>query len=160
METQIVEINGVKLEIDLRHAKVVHENIRVGTKVKVLIKQGQYGSKDSKVFPGVVVGFEPFRELPTIVVCYLEHDWSNATLQFAYINATTSEKYDIIISYDDDLPVNKASTLAKLDRDIEKKREEIREIELKREYFLLHFNRYFNATVPAEPPNTEQVPDF
>lgn len=37
-ETTIIEINGVKLEIDLRHAKRI-DNLRVGDTVKVLRKR-------------------------------------------------------------------------------------------------------------------------
>jgi hypothetical protein len=141
--TRIIEINGVKMEVDLRHATVVHENIRVGTKVKMLMKQETYGSKDVKVFPGVVVGFEPFQDLPTIIVCYLECDYSGATLKFAYLNKASSEKYEIVISQDEELPIQKADVLAKIEREIAKKRDEIGDLELKRDYFLRHFNRYF-----------------
>ena len=144
-ETTVIEINGIKMEVDLRHAQIVHDNIRVGTRVKVLRKQNGYGTNEAKVFPGVVVGFEPFKELPTIIVCFLEHDWQSASLQFAYINSQVSEKYEIIVSQDDDLPVSKADVLAKLDREIAKKQDEITDIQLKRDYFLRHFNKYFAA---------------
>lgn len=64
---RVIEINGVKLEVDMRYAKRVDE-LRVGSKVKVLNKE--YSSY--KVYPGVIVGFEEFDNLPTIVVAYLE----------------------------------------------------------------------------------------
>ncbi len=141
-ETQIIEINGVKMEVDLRYAKRVDRMV-VGSRVKLLTTENQYGTKSNKVYPGVVVGFEPFTDLPTIIVAYLDIDYSGANLKFAYINTGSKEKYDIILSVDEELPIQKADVLGKLDRDIEKKREEIADLELKRNYFLSHFNRYF-----------------
>ena len=103
-ETTIIEINGVKMEVDLRHAKIVHQNIRVGSRVKPPEKGG-YGGPT--VFPGVVVGFEPFTDLPTIIVAYVKTGYSAPGLEFAYINAKCAEKWDMVPSMDDDLPVAK-----------------------------------------------------
>lgn len=142
-ETQIIEINGVKLEVDLRYAKRV-DHFRVGTKVKILEKQSNYGgSTDTKVYSGVIVGFEPFESLPTIVVCYLSVDYSGAELKFAYVNTATDKKWEIVAAVDDDLPVQKQDVLSKIDREIQKKRDEIMDIERKRDYFLTHFAAYF-----------------
>lgn len=140
-ETTIVEINGVKLEVDLRHAKIVHENIKVGSKVKLLLKNDYQGHE---VCAGVVVGFEPFTDLPTIIVAYLKTGYSNAGLHFAYINAKSSDKFDMVPSVDDDLPVKKEDVLAQYDRNIETKRAELETLQAQRDYFLKHFNRYFS----------------
>lgn len=117
-ETQIIEINGVKLEVDLRYAKRV-DHFRVGTKVKILEKQSNYGgSTDTKVYSG-------------------------AELKFAYVNTATDKKWEIVAAVDDDLPVQKQDVLSKIDREIQKKRDEIMDIERKRDYFLTHFAAYF-----------------
>lgn len=142
-----IEINGVKLEVDLRTAKRI-DTFAIGTKVKLLRKKTPY--QDMKVFPGVIVGFEPFDSLPTIIVAYMDVDYSNAKLEFAHINAASGEKWDLIASIDDDLPVQKQDVLSRMDREIEVKRNEIAEIERKRDYFLSHFNRYFEReSAPA-----------
>lgn len=141
-ETTIVEINGVKMEVDLRHAKIVHENIRVGSKVKVLEKSTYTGAT---VYAGVVVGFEPFTDLPTIIVAYMKEGYTDAGLHFAYINAKSAEKWDMVPSMDDELPLVKGDVLARFDRDADKKRAELADIEAKRDFFLRHFNRYFEA---------------
>lgn len=141
-ENTIIEINGVKLEVDLRSAKRV-DHLVVGSKVKLLVKSS-YGS-EPKVHCGVVVGFEAFQSLPTIIVCYLEVEWSKAELKFAYINEKSAEKYEMIATIDDELPIAKADMIASMDREIEKKREEIADIERKRDYFLRYFNRYFEV---------------
>lgn len=139
-ETQTIEINGTKFEIDMRHAKRI-DTLVVGSKVKLLRCKTDY--KAQEVFSGVVVGFEPFDSLPTIIVAYLEIDYSGVKLLFAYLNADTREKWELIASIDDELPVQKADVLHRFETEIAKKREEIADIERKRDYFLRHFNRYF-----------------
>jgi hypothetical protein len=139
-ERTIVEINGVKMEVDLRHARIVHENIRVGSKVKLLSKSDYQGPQ---VYAGVVVGFEPFDSLPTIIVAYVKDGYNDSGLYFAHVNAKSAEKYDIVPSLDDELPVKKEDVLAQFDRKIDKARAELETAVSQRDYFLRHFNRYF-----------------
>lgn len=148
-ETTIVEINGVKLEVDLRHAKVVHENLKVGSKVKLLEKNSYNGQS---VYPGIVIGFENFASLPTIVVAYVKGGYgSDCGLHIAYINSSkqATEKWEMVPSYDDDLPVRKGDVLGYFDRETNKKRAELEELEAKREAFLRHFGVYFGETAEA-----------
>lgn len=145
-ETTIVEINGVKMEVDLRHAKIVHENIKVGTKVKLLVKNDYSGAT---VYAGVVVGFEPFATLPTIIVAYISDGYNDTGLKFAHVNAKSADKYDIVPSIDDELPIKKDDVLAQFDRKIESKQAELATLEAQRDYFLRHFNRYFQPQTAA-----------
>lgn len=139
--TTIIEVNGVKMEVDLRQARVVHENLRVGSKVKVLEKGGYSGPT---VYAGVVVGFELFHDFPTIIVAFVKTGYSNPGIEFAYINSKSAEKWDMVPSMDDDLPVQKGDILSHFDREIEKKRAEMGDLEAKRDFFLRHFNHYFS----------------
>ena len=141
-ETTIVEINGVKLEVDLRHAKIVHENIKIGSKVK-LLEKGSYSGPI--VYPGVVVGFENFASLPTIIVAYVKQGWSEGGVLFAYINSSAKaiEKWEMVPAHDDDLPIHKADLLKQFQREIDKAQAQIAEVESKRAYFLEHFSEYF-----------------
>lgn len=140
-ETQIVEINGVKMEVDMRHARVIHENIRIGTKVKIL-ERSTY--RDPCVRAGVVIGFQPFNEMPTISVAYLDES-SEELVKFAYINNSkeSTERWSLVPDVDDDLPVRKARVTAAMDRQIEKKEHEIEDLKSRRKYFLQHFAEYF-----------------
>jgi hypothetical protein len=149
METEktVIEVNGVKMEVDLRHAKIIHQNVKVGTKVKILAKS-TYDS--AAVYPGVVVGFEPFKDLPTIIVAYLNHSYSTAELKFAYVNAKSSDKWDIVPSVDDELPIDRADVLAVFERQMQQKRNEIADLEGKRDFFLRHFNEFFADKHEAE----------
>jgi len=146
-KTQVLEINGIKMEIDMRHAKRV-DLFRVGDRVRVLKKKGQYDST-TKVLSGVVVGFEPFQTLPTIIIATIDAYYDSVDMKFHYINAE-NEQYELVASQDDFLPFRKADITNKFDKEIEKKRIEIEDIERKKHYFLSNFNRYFNELEEAE----------
>lgn len=137
-QTTIVEINGVKLEVDLRTAKRI-DTLRIGDRVKCLVKD--YNTW--RTCPGVVVGFEPFKALPTIVVAYLDVKYNGDLLAFKSFNAEV-EGFEIVADLDHNaLEVDKAHIMSQFDRDATKKRQELEDIEAKRQYFLDHFGRYF-----------------
>jgi len=142
-EKRIVEIDGVKLEIDLRNAKRI-EHYRVGDNVRVLVKS--YGSQ-FKVHPGVIVGFDEFKELPTIVVCYLELGYNTAEVKYAYINSENNIKengYEIAPADGlQELYFKKSDVVSVMLREIQKKEDELKDLHTKKEYFEQHFARYF-----------------
>ena len=133
---KIVEINGVKLEIDMRYARKI-ENFCIGDKIKLLKEK----YSEMKIYPGVIVGFENFKTKPTIVIAYLETDYSSADLKFLYFNADSKE--EIVITDDEYLPIEKASVIDGMDRKIVKAKAEVADLERSKAYFLEHFNKYF-----------------
>jgi hypothetical protein len=138
-QTHVIEINGVKLEVDLRTAKRI-EHLQIGSRVKCLVKKY---SDEFEVLPGVIVGFEPFENLPSIVVAYLETDYSSASLKFKSYNAR-SKDFEIVADIDhNSLEVNKADIVSKLDRELEKKLAEAEEIKQRKAFFLEKFGIYF-----------------
>jgi hypothetical protein len=143
-QTTIIEVNGVKLEVDLRSAKRI-DQLTIGSRVKCLLK-----TYDSfKTVPGVVVGFEPFEKRPTIVVAYLETDYSTAALKFQSFNCDTKD-FEIIADLDNNaLEIDKAGIIAKMDREYTKKEAELQELADRKAFFLAHFGRYFQEAQPA-----------
>lgn len=140
---QTVEINGIKLEIDMRSARKI-VNYKIGDRVKVLVKQ--YSSY--KPHPGVIVAFDLFEKKPTITVAYLDVDYSGAELKFAYISNNDEEgdkDQPEIAPYNDDILVDRADVIEKLNKEIFKKQAEIEDLERKKAYFLKNFNKYFEA---------------
>ena len=131
-----VEINGVKLEVDMRTARKV-ESYRVGDRVKVLKKE--YSSY--KVHPGVIVAFDPFVALPTITVAYIDITYSKASIEFVFINAET-EGIEMA-PYEGDLLVDREEVISRIDKEIEGKEREITELTRKKDYFASHFAAYF-----------------
>lgn len=139
-EYTLVEINGVKMEVDLRSARVVHNNLKIGSAVKLLLKS-TYG--EPKVCQGVIVAFDAFPELPTITVAYVKTDYTGAELHFAHVNAKTTESFSMVPCVDDQLPIDRTDMIQSFGRKIEAKQQEIRDLEAKREYFLKHFDQFF-----------------
>lgn len=153
-EKRIIEINGVKMEIDLRHAKTI-ENYKVGDSIKVLIKQYD----NYKSFIGVIVGFDEFQNNPTIVIAYLEVDYNEANIKFVYFNKT-SKDVEICPINKWDLPYSKQSVIDKIDREILKKEQEVETLKSKRQVFLEMFGKYFESQQKGITPNNEQYETF
>lgn len=140
-DTKTIEINGVKLEVDLRTAKRV-DQIRVGDKVKVLKK----GYSDYKVHHGVVIGFEPFDQLPTIIVACAIVEYSSAKMEFIYYNSQSKDIEIVIASNDDEAALDQNDFISKIDHEIKKKEHEIKELQDKANYFLAKFKAYWTPT--------------
>lgn len=142
MSTTIIEVNGVKLEVDLRHARRIDE-LRIGDRVKIL-RTDSY-DKVSKVYPGSIIGFEPFQKLPTIIVAYIDRDWSSVGIKFVHFNAQTTG-VELIKSVDDDaLDIDKEEVLQCFAREIEKHNAAVRELSEKRAYFVANFKSYWTV---------------
>lgn len=141
---KVVEINGVKMEIDLRTAKVV-ENYKVGNAVKVLVKE--YGDK-YKSLPGSIIGFDNFKELPTIVVMYIDETYSDAGIKLAYIN-DASKDIELCLASEDDLHYDKTRILNLLDRTITEKERELDDAKMKRSHFEDMLGKHFLSFIPT-----------
>ena len=153
MDTQsaIIEINGLKMEVDLRHARRI-EHMRVGERVKVLVKE--YSSH--AVYPGVIVGFEPFSKLPTIVVAYATNSWSGSGIKFLHYNAQTKDA-EIVVSADVDFEFDRDRIIKGFDRSIAEKRREISSLEEQKAYFETHFKQFWHQVVTPAAPTAEAV---
>lgn len=141
---RIVEIGGVKVEVDLRTAKRV-DSFKVGDPVKVLIKE--YANYSS--YFGMIVGFDEFQKLPTMIVAYIKASSYEAAMQIVYLN---NETKDVEICPHDfcDLGFEKGDVLEQFERQLTKKEEEIRELNRKRSYFLNRFGKYFEQSESAQ----------
>lgn len=138
MEKTIIEVNGVKLEVDLRTAKRV-DTLRVGDRVKVLNKE----YSDYRVYAGTVIGFEPFENLPTVIIAYLKNDYSGPDVKFLYFNAQSKDT-EVVKSIDDDqLDIDRATVVQHMEREIDKKLAEVEDMRAKKAYFLQKFKAYW-----------------
>ena len=136
-EKTIIEINGIKMEVDLRYANKL-DCYKVGDNVKVLVKD--YSGYKSN--PGVIIGFDEFKMLPTIIVCYISCDYTGK-VNFAYIN---NESKDIELCHmnEHEVLIDKEAAVQQLDRELDKKRAEVLDLEYKKSYFLEKYNQYLN----------------
>ena len=135
-EKRIVEIDGVKVEVDLRTAKRV-DTYRVGDNVKILDKQ----YSDYKVKPGIIVDFAEFQELPTMVIAvFNEGTWgSTPSIEFIYYNRKTADKTEIVPATEDEIRLTKDGVIEKFEREIQKKKNEYTDLQNQLEYFKKHF---------------------
>lgn len=133
---RIIEIDGVKVEIDLRTAKRVN-SFKVGDNIKILDKE--YDTY--KVKPGIIVDFAEFQELPTIVIAVFdEGSWSSTpNISFIYYNKNTSKKVEIVSCSEDEIKVSKEGVIERFEREIQKKKNEYEDLKNKLEYFKTHF---------------------
>jgi len=140
METEnkrIIEVNGIKMEIDLRTAKVI-DNYKVGDYVKILKKEyNEYRS-----YIGNIIGFDNYKERPTVVIAYLKSEYSSASIEFAYYNSA-SEGIEITNLNEWDIPLKKSTILEQFQKEILKKEQEVAEMKNKAIIFEQLFGKYF-----------------
>lgn len=144
IEKRIIEINGEKFEVDLRSAKKI-ENFKVGDKVKLLKK----GYSSYEPYPGLIIGFEPFKETPTIVIAYLEVNYNTADIKFEYFNNKTKD-VEVCPMEVFDMPIEKAQVIEKFEKEILCKQDEVEKLKAKKDYFIKMFGKYFK-NLPVDP---------
>lgn len=136
---KIIEINGVKMVVDLSTARVI-DTYKIGDNVKVLKKE--YGDKYN-IYPGVIVSFVNFQELPTIQIAILKQEYLGTTIEFINFNSNT-EGVEIHPCSEHELHLEKNSVMDTFNRLIEQKRHEMEELIAKRDWFEKYFAKYFN----------------
>jgi len=134
---RIIEINGVKLEVDMTTAKRIDE-FKVGDNVKVLKSSGN----GHEVLAGVIVEFVNFKELPTMIIAVFNQDYWGCNLEFINFNSST-EGIEIVLCCEHELILEKCRVMDKFNVEIEKKRSEMDDLINRRDYFEKHFAKYF-----------------
>ncbi len=135
---RIVEINGVKVEVDLRTAKRV-DQFKVGDTVKLLVKE--YSDR-YEPHVGIIVGFDEFNKLPTLTVAYVKIGYNDVEMKFVGINAK-SEDYEIAPLQDYDRKFDYNKCLQTFENQLTSKRREIEDIEAKKNWFISNYDKYF-----------------
>lgn len=130
-----IEVNGVKLEVDLRYAKRI-DVFKVGDTVKVLDKRND--KNDLKT--GVITDFANFKDLPTMMVAvYKPSDyWSTPTIEFIPYNSET-EGIEIIGVSAEEVIVSRETIVQKFDDEIARQRDKLNDLIIKRDTFVKYF---------------------
>jgi hypothetical protein len=136
---RIIEINGIKLEVDLSTAKRIDE-FKIGDNVKVLKKE--YNS-NYNVYAGVIVEFVNFKELPTMIIAVFKQDYNCANIEFINFNSE-SKDVEITLCSEHELKLEKCRVVDKFNQQIESKQKDIDDLKAKRDYFEKYFAKYFN----------------
>lgn len=139
-QIQQFAVGAVTIAANRNHA-IRAEILKVGDPVRVLIKPG-YGSPE--VHTGVIVGFEPFKERPTIIIAYIEVSYSKAEMKMLYFNGNDKQDAEILAAPEDiNIDIERSRVLDWFNAEEQKKLAEVEEIRLKRQYF----NRYFGSVM-------------
>lgn len=144
-DKRVIEIDGVKIEVDLRTAKRI-DTFRVGDNVKVLCKE--YNG-DFKVKPGIITDFANFKEKPTIVVAVLDESYSGVSINFVYIYEGMEDKYEIVYATEDEVKLSQEGVIEKFEREIAKKKHEMEELQFKLDFFKKHFMKTQEEVIDA-----------
>ncbi len=116
---QIVEIKGIKMEVDYREGTSTRvDTFKVGTKVKLLTKG--YGG-DYSVRPGIIVGFDQFKQLPSIKVMVVNAGYAGG-VEYVSFNEGLKDAELISAEDDEELIAKKDAVIGTLSRDVETKR--------------------------------------
>jgi len=137
-------INGIKMEVDLRNAKVI-DSYKVGDPIKVLVK-GYSDSYNSYI--GVIIGFDNFKNLPCIVIAYLEIGYGTADIKIISFNDKT-ENIKVTNLNDWDAPMKKADVFEYFNQRINKLKLDILEWEHKKDSFLTLFGKVFDKKLSS-----------
>lgn len=137
---RIIEVDGVKMEIDLRTARVV-DTYHVGDNVKILRKR--YNGYE--ILPGAIVGFTEFRNRPALELLAIEPDGSVIFLTYAAKNDGEQQDIEIAPFNKFELLIDRASIMDKLNRCVEVKENELRDATAKRNAFVQTFEKVFAA---------------
>lgn len=134
-----IEINGIKVEVDLSTAKRIDE-FRVGDNVKILRK----GYQSYEVLNGVIVQFVNFKELPTIQIAVFKQDYNGSKIEFINYNANTTD-VEMTLCSEHELRLEKNSVMDRFNQEITKKQGEVEDLIAKRDWFQKYFDKYFEA---------------
>ena len=141
-EKEIVEINGCKFEVDLSTAKKI-VNFSVGDNIKVLKKT--YDTYES--FVGVIVGFDFFKERPAVNLAYLERSYNNVGIKFLTYTKDSEDVEIAPLTNPKELEFDKVEVISRFDKEIQKKKDELKDIENKKSYFIDSFSKSFENLV-------------
>lgn len=133
----IIEINGVKMEVDTRTATRV-DQFKVGSRVKVLLKS-DYSA--AEVHSGVIVGFDLFKDLPTLTVMYIKRGYSDP-IQYTFFN-TESKNVEIVLDVDEGTPFSKENVIQKMNAEMEKKELELTQLQQSKQFFIDTYGEHF-----------------
>jgi nicotinic acid mononucleotide adenylyltransferase len=142
MSKRIIEINGRKFEVNEADLKVVDE-FRVGDTVKVLKKRY---NDDWESFYGAIIGYDNYKNLPTIRIMYIDVDYSDSTINIISYNNNTKDIEIAPMNEADLIMLDKARIIDLMNNRIEKKKQDLEDAKAEKDYFLKYFNAYFKAS--------------
>jgi hypothetical protein len=141
---RIVEIDGVKLEVDLRTAKKI-DHYKIGDPVRVLVPDSSY----ERVKAGVIVGFCEFEKNPQIEILVLSEEYNGVNFKIVTYPSSGNKPIEICPFDRYQGLFSQTDIVTRFDREIQKKELELADLKLKKEYFINDFAKAFDRVVPG-----------
>lgn len=132
-DKRIIEVNGVKMEVDMREAKKV-DNFKIGDPIKVLVKKYD----DYENHYGIIVGFTEFQQKPAIDILYVEKSFSDIDLKFETITED-NDQIEIAHAKEYDKKFEKTEVFNRINNEIKELEEEVKTWEAKKRAFKENF---------------------
>lgn len=86
------KVAGITYEIPVQVA-IRKEVLQIGDRVAILEKN-TFG--DPKIHDGVIIGFEPFPDLPTVRVAFIEEEYESAKVRTIALNEKSEAKWSMV----------------------------------------------------------------
>lgn len=134
--SRIIEINGIKIDVDLSTAKIV-DTYRVGQPVKLLKKRY---SDTWESHPAVIIGFTPYAKRPAIELLYMD----GSELKFETFYEGVESEIAPFNEYE--FKFSKADIVNRLNRKITENENELQELQSKKQAFLDNFGTLMEAS--------------
>lgn len=130
-----------------RDGAVRAEILKVGDTVRVMDKGNDYNGP--QVHTGVIVGFEPFKDLPTIIVAYVEVTYGKAEMKMLYFNEKSSKFEVLAAAPDTNIEIERSRVLDWFDSEEKKALAAVDEVRAKRRYFEKYFGSVMSEVSEA-----------
>lgn len=137
MSKRIIEIDGMKVEVDLDTARRI-DTFRIGDNVRVLDKTN---SSQVKVRNGIITAFNNFKDEPCITVAMFDNGdyWTKPSIKFIYIHSGMDNEYEIVLASDDEIKASGEGVVRRFEETIASKQHEVDELKNQLEYFKTYF---------------------
>ena len=99
---------------------------------------------------GVVIGFEPFESLPTIIIAATKMEYGEAKIDFVYYNSKASDVEIVVANDNDEAALDKTQFLEHINKEIRKKEEEIKELKHREQFFINKFACYWSEVETSD----------
>lgn len=141
-EMQTYLIQGTHFEVSRAPDVPAEKFIRIGDRCKIMKK----GYDKWNSYPGVVVSFDNFKDLPTINIVYVDVSYSACNLMMVAYNDEAKDIKVVFLPDDSkELDIDRAATIDRFNNEIEKKKNELAELIYKKTYFEKNFGKFFGG---------------
>ena len=141
-EMQTYLIQGTHFEISRAPEQPMTTFVRIGDRVKVMKKQYD----GWKTYPGIVVSFDNFKDMPTFNIVYVNASYSSCELNSIAFNEETKDiKLSFLEEGSKEIDIDRTAIIKYFERAIEGKKNELSDLMYKMSYFEKNFGKFFGG---------------